>query len=113
MAISRWVYRLVDGLYLHGGFYVAPPDYDPAVEGLDEFQDADLQPDRRLHRGPGRRLATPVEIAAYDDAQANAYLDGDAVGKDVRAALLVIADLHGLTLAQIKARYRAAWKSLP
>lgn len=78
MATSRWVYRLRDGKFLHGGFH--DPHYDPEVEGCVSFPDSEPHPDRRLHRAncagatnfdPEKSLglrvpASEEEIAAFE-----------------------------------------------
>lgn len=65
MAISTWVYRTSDNVFLRGGFY--DPEHDPAVEGIVKFLDADPHPDVVLDRFDavtGKRRATAAEVLA-------------------------------------------------
>ena len=76
MANSRWLFLKSTGEYLSGGMHrvMPPPDAqgnpDFVKYGIDEFPEADPNPDPRRHRhddaGGGRRAATQAEIDAYD-----------------------------------------------
>jgi hypothetical protein len=90
MAISKWVYALATGQFTRGGFF--DPAYDPATEGVAEFEDAEPNPNPRLERFDatlGKRPATDTEIAAYDadqaDRTARANLDQQ---KAIRATVI-------------------------
>jgi len=106
----KWVYDLTSSEYLFGG-NVDPP-FDPATQGVDTFQDTEPHPDARLERHAltgGRRPATTQEITDYDQIRAQMALDSL---KTLKALSLVVADLHGLTPAQIRAQVIAKYRSL-
>lgn len=101
VATSRWIYRLLDGVYLRGGFY--DPGYDPTTESLDAFID-ERHPDPRTERGPGRRPATAQEITDYDAAQTDAQADAVLTAAKVSAAFVIwhLNQHHAMTLATVR-----------
>lgn len=120
MSISTWVYRKNDGQFLRGGFY--DPPFDPSVEDVVLFQDADPHPDPRLQRFDatlGKRPATAPEVAAYDAAQLDATAAGGVdTDRIIRAAM--IAALWQATgtqptapqVAAMRLKFIAAYKAL-
>lgn len=77
IALARWLYRKVDGVFLKGGWEDIqpplvgnPPMPDFTNYGVVEFGDAD-QPDLVLHRfdvALGKRFATVQELATSVDS---------------------------------------------
>ena len=75
--VSRWVYRLLDGMILpRGGFY--SPAYDPSTEGIVECPDADPHPDRKHQRAnvpgaakydPSKPIGALIQAAVQEQAQ--------------------------------------------
>lgn len=120
-------YRLSDGLFLC--VWPSRPDYDPAMEGVQPFEDH-LRPDLRLDRydaaSPTRkRAATLQELADYDDARATAaaqrFADTDpmflAMGElirreinDVRTGLPI--PMPARTQQQIVDRFKTIYKAV-
>lgn len=83
------VYRLSDGLFLRG-MASQRPEYDPATEACEEYR---AWPDRRTQRHDATarehiRLATAQELAAYDDARAEA----EATTRVADRQLVVLAE---------------------
>lgn len=120
MAMSTWVYRKVDGQFLRGGFY--DPTFDPAVESVVQFPDADPTPDVRLSRFDavlGKRLATAPELASYDaavaDTTAAADVDANLV---IRAAMIAVlwqalgTPPTGPQIAGMRVKFIATFKAL-
>jgi hypothetical protein len=106
--VTRWVYRLSDGLFLYGGHY--EPQYDPATQGVASLAD---HPNARTQRWDGSaiRAATAPEIAAYDDAAADAFVD--AISRADRVIVRWIAQRAGITLATAIAELKAINRSMP
>ncbi len=118
MAINKWVYSLVDGRFLRGGF--TEPDFDPAVEGVAEFLEEDVI-DTRLHRfdeTTGKRDATPEEITAADTIRTDEDAISAVEGRAIRACL--IASLWNqlgrvptpVEIGTARTRFIAAFKQL-
>lgn len=117
MAVSRWVYRKADGVFLFGGFYDAQPL--DASAGVVEFSDADPHPDPRLQRfdaALGKRPATPQEIADYDAARKDAAAVDDVDDNKALSALARVTHKYlpagKPTLAAFAAEVKALYKTL-
>jgi len=101
--VTTWVYRLADGVFLRGGFYM--PSFDPGTEGLAQFPDADPHPDIRLHRYDatlGKRLATPGELAATGSATLSLRSINTSREKDILSMCALV----------VRARGIAAWNAM-
>jgi len=97
VATSRWVYNKATGEFLRGGFYEVY--YDDATEGIAEFPDSNPFPDRRLQRYDavtGLRSATPEEVAAYDEAQADAAAAREVSMNKAMVAVAFLCERHRL-----------------
>lgn len=115
MAEHRWIYRLADGVFLRGGF--CDLSFDPAIEGVVRFDDADPAPHVRTERADGAggtRPATGPEIAAFDAAQADtqvtARIDQDRI---LKALVIWLAQRFGIPPAQARQELLAIVRSLP
>ena len=107
----KWVYRLSDGLFLWGG--PCEQNYDPATQGVVVLA---RHPKPRIDRYDGAggiRAATAGEVSAYDLEQlqtATAREFDDR--KDLKAALIWIAQKLNIPLATARAEYLAIRRSL-
>jgi hypothetical protein len=106
--VTRWVYRLSDGLFLHGGYY--EPSYDPATQGVASL---DGHPNARTQRWDGAaiRAATAPEIAAFDADAADGAVD--AISRFDKVLVRWIAQRAGITLATAIAELKVINRSLP
>lgn len=114
-AVSRWVARRSDGVFLRGGYW--EPTIDPVVEVLVLFSDSNPNPDVRLERwdgDKGKRPATAPEIAAYDATVLDAQADSDLNLKAFRALAQATFELKttAFTQPQFVARIRQIYKNL-
>lgn len=120
-------YRLSDGVFLCS--WTTKPDYDPAIEGIQEFPQH-LRPDLRAERydatsATRKRAATVQELADYDDARATSgaqrFVDTDpmflAMGElirreinDVRTSLPI--PMPARTQQQIVDRFKTIYKAV-
>lgn len=103
MAISKWVYRLSDGIFVRGGSYDA--SYNPNVEGLVEFSEIDPHPNVILHRFDavlGKRLATPQELTDAKNVIVDAQAQTTSRQKDVLTTCALV----------VRARGIAAWNAM-
>lgn len=92
MATSKWVYENATGRFLYGGFY--EPTWDPMVETMVEFADADVPNIERERYDPTsptkRRQATTQERA-------------DVVATDLNDDARAAMDLQSIKAAVISA----------
>jgi hypothetical protein len=90
-------YRLADSQFLCA--WPQTPPYDPATEGVQTYLEY-LRPDMRLHRYDAtepdkKRLATAQELAAFDQAVANAMALNEINGPDRKALKSVVIWMAG------------------
>ena len=131
MALSRWLYRKSDSLFLQGGGNLGlqpplmgdPPLPDYTAYGVAEFADAD-QPSLHLHRydaALGKRLATAQELADADDADTATRAQLTSRQRDILATVALIvrrsdpAAWTAMSAAQKKTAVLAAadqWRDL-
>ena len=110
-------YRVSDGQFLRGA--TMPPDYDPATEAVQAYQEH-LRPDTRRHRFDAaapdkKRLATAQELAEYDDERADAAAAAELDGPDrkmIKAAVIWIAGRLNVPPATARAEILAIYKGL-
>jgi hypothetical protein len=110
--MMKWIYRLSDGEFTHGGPY--EPDFNPATHGLLESA---RHPDPRQERYDGAggiRPATEQEIIEHDtakkDTQSLSQFDSE---KLVKALAIWTAGKLTVPLGQAKAEILVILKGLP
>lgn len=114
---NRWVYERGTGKWMLDFRDPSQIHVSPALYGVAEIPKDAPQPDPILDRydvaAQTNRRATPAE---RQESKQEA-LTAEAIGflgqhKMTRALLVVIADLHGLSSAELRARILAAYKAL-